>query len=89
MALSADELMEIDRVLSAPDVDACVVAEMRQRFPHLSWTKCDASDVTETPFRSYDRFDVHLVDRTDHCVQITTDPMRASGIVVARRSMAI
>ena len=87
MALGADEMMEIDRVLSDPDADARVVAEMRQRFPHLSWTKCDASDVTEAPFRSYRRFDIHLVDRTDHCVQITTDPMRASGIVVAERNV--
>ena len=87
MALGADELMEIDRMLSAPDVDARVVAEMRRRFPHLSWTKCDASDVTEIPFRSYGRFDIQLVDRTDHCVQITADLLRASGIVVADRKV--
>jgi hypothetical protein len=87
MALGTEELMEIDRALSAPDADARVVAEMRQRFPHLSWTKCDASDVTETPFRSYGRFDIHLVDRTDHCVQITADPTRASGIIVAARNV--
>jgi hypothetical protein len=85
MALGAKELKEIDRVLSASDVDARVFTELRQRFPHLSWTRCDASDVTETPFRSYPRFEIHLVDRTDHCVQITADPMRASGIVLADR----
>jgi hypothetical protein len=87
MALGADELNEIDRVLSDPAVDARVVAELRQRFPHLSWTKCDASDVTETPFRSYPRFELHLVDRSDHCLQITADPMRASGIVLADRNV--
>jgi hypothetical protein len=87
MALGADELMEIDRVLSAADADARAVSELRRRFPHLSWTRCDASDVTETPFRSYGRFEIHLVDRSDHCVQITTDPIRASGIVVADRSV--
>jgi hypothetical protein len=85
MTLGAEELREIDRVLSASDVDARVLAELRQRFPHLSWTRCDASDVTETPFRSYPRFEIHLVDRTDHCVQITADPMRAGGIVLADR----
>ena len=41
--------------------------------------------MTETPFRSYPRFEIHLVDRTDHCVQITADPLRASGIVLADR----
>jgi hypothetical protein len=88
MALGAEELMEIDRVLSAPDADARVFAELRRGFPHLSWTKCDASDLTETPFRSYSRFEIHLVDRTDHCPQITTDPTRASGIVLADRNGA-
>jgi len=88
MALGADELNEIDRVLSEPDVDARVFAELRRRFPHLSWTRCDANDVNEMPFRSYSRFEIHLVDRTDHCLQITADPMRASGIVLADRNVA-
>jgi hypothetical protein len=87
MALGADELSEIDRVLSEPGADARVFAELRRRFPHLSWTKCDANDVNETPFRSYTRFEIHLVDRSDHCLQITADPMRASGIVLADRNV--
>lgn len=87
MALAADELLQIDEVLSAPEADARVFAQLRRRFPHLSWTRCDASDVTEVPFRTYSRFDVHLVDRSDHCVQITADPARATGIVLADRNV--
>ena len=86
MALAADELSEIDRMLSDPANAAGVVAALRGRFPHLSWTRCDASDVTEEPFRSYPGFDLHLLDRTDHCVQITPDPARATGIVLADRN---
>lgn len=88
MALGADELNEIDRVLSEPNVDARVIAELRRQFPHLSWTRCDANDVNEMPFRSYSRFDIHLVDRSDHCLQITADPLLASGIVLADRNVA-
>ena len=87
MALGPDELLEIDGALSAPDADARVFAQLRNRFPHLSWTKCDASDVPETPFRTYACFDLHLVDRSDHCVRITADPSRATGIVLAARNM--
>ena len=86
MALSPDVLTEIEQALSAPDVDAAAVAALRGRFPHLSWTRCDASDVVETPFRSLARFALHPVDTADHCVQITTDPERATGIIVARRT---
>jgi hypothetical protein len=88
MALGPNELLEIDQVLSAPDADARVFAQLRSRFPHLSWTRCDASDVAESPFRTYSRFEVHLVDRSDHCVQITEDPARATGIVLADRGVA-
>jgi hypothetical protein len=88
MALSADELIEIDNVLSAPSADAHVLAQLRSRFPHLVWTRCDATDVTETPFRTYLRFDIHLLDSSDHCAQITTDPGRATGVVLASRKMA-
>jgi len=86
MALSADELTEIDKVLSAPDEGGHAFAELRRRFPHLTWTRCDASDVIEAPFRTYSGFDVHLLDSADHCVQITADPTRATGIVLARRN---
>jgi len=86
MAVSADELTAIEQVLGAPGADAPVLAELRQRFSHLSWIKCDAADVIETPYRSYARFDVHLLDSADHCSHITDDPARATGIVLAMRS---
>ncbi|UZE50315.1 hypothetical protein [Rhodopseudomonas sp. P2A-2r] len=86
MALNPDDLKEIEGLLSAPDADQRLFAQLRSRFPHLSWTRCDASDVTETPFRSYSRFEIHLLDRSDHCVGITADPERATGIVLAQRN---
>ncbi len=88
MTVTANELIEIDKVLSTSNADAQLVAELRRRLPHLSWTQCDASDVIETPFRSYPRFDLHLLDTAEHCSQITLDPERASGIVLGRRSAA-
>jgi hypothetical protein len=86
MTLSTADLTEIDKVISVLQADAQVFAELRRRFPHLSWTWCDASDVAEEPFRSYPRFDVHLLDSADHCSHITADPTRATGIVLAKRS---
>ena len=88
MALGADEWMEIDKMLSAPGSGDEVVAELRRRFPHFSWTRCDAADMTDEPYRTYSAFDVHLLDRSDHCVQVTADPALATGIVVATRSAA-
>jgi hypothetical protein len=83
MALTADELKEIDALLQAPEADSSALADLRRRFPRLSLTRCDASDVdAEHPFRSYARFDLYLVDGTSHCWQLTPDPARATGLVV-------
>jgi hypothetical protein len=85
MALSMEDLTEIDRILSAPGADAQTFTQLRSRFPHLAWTRCDASDVTEAPFRIYARFDIHLLNSADHCAQLTVDPGCATGIVLAKR----
>jgi hypothetical protein len=85
MAVSEEELAEIGVVLSAPDAAAEAFGALRTRFPHLSWTRCDASDVTETPLTSVGLFDLHLLDGHDHCVTVTSDPQRATGLVLARR----
>ncbi len=85
MALSTDELIEIERVLAAAQADATPVVELRRHFPHLAVTRCDASDVTERPFRSLPNFDLHLIDGCDRCLEITADPARAIGILLAPR----
>lgn len=86
MTVSTNDLIEIDGLLSASDAETTAWTELRRRLPHLSWTRCDASDVGDTPFREYERFDVHLVDSTNHCAQITSDPEQATGVVLAHRN---
>ena len=83
MALSVDELGVIDAMLAG---DADGVSGFRGRFPGLTLTRCDASDLdAEIPFREYPGLSLFLVDATDHCWRITADPARATGIVVATR----
>jgi hypothetical protein len=86
MPIGSDDWKEIERALSDDAAGASAVAELRKKFPKLSWTRCDASDVGETPYRSFPRFDVHLVDAFDHCVRITTAPEQATGLIVAERT---
>jgi hypothetical protein len=85
MALAAMELAEIEQMLATSDAVPQACVELRRKFPHLAWIRCDASDVTETPFRSFGGFDLHLLDGAGHCAQITDDPARATGIVLAKR----
>ncbi len=86
MGLSEEDLAGIDALLGAPDAKAGAVASLRQRFPHLSLTRCDPSDLgAEEPFRQYKLFDLYLVDGTEHCWQLTANPERATGLVIVTR----
>lgn len=83
MGLSADDLSEIEALLAGHDADTKALADLRRRFPNLSLTRCDAADLdAEPPFRAHRRFDLYLVDGMDHCWHLTSDPSRATGIVV-------
>jgi hypothetical protein len=84
MAVSVEEIAEIDKMLlSGPSIG---FAELKSKFPHLSWTRCDATDVDESPFRSYAQYDLHLLDASEHCVGVTDDPVQATGFLLAKRS---
>ena len=85
MALSMEDLVKIEGLLASAS-DADLFGELRRQFPALFFIQCDASDMTEAPFAGNARLDIHLVDSADHCVRITADPARATGVVLARRS---
>ncbi|POF33872.1 DUF6129 family protein [Roseibium marinum] len=86
MTVNSNDLAEIGKELTAAGVDGALFATLRGRFPHLSWTRCDASDVVEEPFQTIGGFDLHLIDTRDHCVHIVSDPEHATGIILATRS---
>ena len=85
MSISDDDLARLELLVGeAPD--GRWNAEFRRNFPGLSLTVCDGSDVDgESPFRRWARFDVFLVDRSEHCWRLTAEPARATGVVLARR----
>ena len=90
MGMSAEDLAAIDALLGALDADGEAPARIRQRFPRLSITRCDPSDMgAEKPFREYERFDLYLVDGSSHCWRLTENMDEATGlVVVARRPVA-
>ncbi len=95
MGLGADELAAIDELLAAESASASsdhagARADFRRRFPRLSLTRCDVSDMdAENPFRVYPGMSLFLVDASDHCWRITSDPSQATGIVLARHAKCL
>ncbi len=85
MAIDAQDLTALDALLSPADADGAVLAILRRQFAHLSFARCDAEDVETAPFRSYPRFDLHLMDNRDHCLTIVADPAFATGVILGWR----
>lgn len=86
MALNEETLAKIETLLMPHSADSGVMAGFRRDFPGLSFTQCDESDMlVEQPFREYPRFNLYLVDASEHCWRLTADLARATGLVVARK----
>ncbi|MBW8066678.1 MAG: hypothetical protein GJU73_04455 [Ferrovum sp.] len=61
-------------------------AMFKHRFPGVSLTRCEPSDLFgEIPFRRSRGFDIHLVDGRDHCWKITRELAEATGVVVVEK----
>lgn len=86
MALTEKDLVQLETLLGSAKSAENPLADFRQRFPGLSLTRCDASDMgSDEPFLTYPEFYLYLVDGSNHCWRITDDPAVATGIVVAQR----
>ncbi len=86
MALTTTELDRIEEFLLA-DASSHALPVFRTRFPGVSLTRCDVSDmnVDATPYKVNPDFELYLVDGRDHCWTMTQDPTCATGIVLAMR----
>jgi hypothetical protein len=84
MALNETHLGQIEALLARSAPDAELVGSLRRLLSGLSVTRCEASDVAdEAPFRVFRHASLYLVDGSDHCWRLTSDPSLATGIVVA------
>ena len=58
---------------------------LKNTFPHLSFVRMSARDIDEPPFRALDQYNLYLLDAREHCVQLTSNPDHATGLVIAQR----
>lgn len=86
MALTTDALKQVQSLLETEVPVGERIANLRQAFPGVSLTRCDAGDIdTETPVLETTEFNVYLVDTSEHCVRVTEDPARATGLILAEK----
>lgn len=86
MCISTETLSEIEAALEEfQKLSQNPMALLRNCFPGLSFVRLSASDIDEAPFRQLPNYNLYLLDAREHCVQITSDPGVATGVVLAAR----
>lgn len=84
MAVTAPELQHIAALLAAAATLREAAAAVRTQFPQLRASVVDALDVRdEKPAFSVGARRVYLVESDGHCWQLTRDPARVSGLLLA------
>ena len=86
MALTSADIAGIEAALGEAGAVAEAYAALRARFPKLSLTRADESDMgMEPPLRRYALFDLYLVEGGNHCWTVTGSPERATGLILAAK----
>ncbi len=75
---------EINTLLSEHGLDETAVTELRNKWPSIHFTYCSDDDVCGPPaIRESDGFSMYLIDSRDHCLNFTSNPEIATGLVLA------
>jgi hypothetical protein len=58
---------------------------LKQRWPELRFTYCNDDDMPARlpPALKREKFNLYLVNGSEHCLSLTDDPLHAIGVVVA------
>ncbi len=83
--IAPDTLARIVAEVESRGPGEATVAALRGTFPDLHFTACSEDDVPArlTPVAQGPGYALHLVSGATHCVNFTTQPEAATGLVLA------
>ncbi len=75
---------EINSLLVSHGLDEAAVSELKNKWPDIHFTYCSDDDVCGPPaIRESEGFSMYLVDNSNHCINFTSSPEVATGLVLA------
>lgn len=60
-----------------------LVPGLRGMFPGITFVRCSAEDMDSTPFRTSNKFQLFLMDRSEVCIRLTDQLECADGVIIA------
>lgn len=60
-----------------------VVAELRRKFPDVTFVRCPQEDMEGSPYLSGEGYQLYLINRSAVCISVTDSLEQADGVVIA------
>lgn len=82
--ISQSQLIEIGDFVAAQSSAADLTAVLRNQFSGIHFTCCMDDDVySATAVLEREKFNLYLIDSSNHCLSFTQNLEQATGVVVA------
>lgn len=67
------------------ELNEVALADLKSRWSDLRFTLCNDDDMPARlpPAVRRDRFNLYLINGSEHCLSLTDDPISAIGVVIA------
>jgi hypothetical protein len=79
----------LDQIASAAalhgELNEQTMASLKKAWPDLRFTFCNDDDMPARlpPALKREKFNLYLVNGSEHCLSLTNDPLQAIGVVLA------
>ena len=60
-----------------------LVPGLRSMFPGITFVRCNAQDMEGTPYRTSNKYQLFLLDRSETCIRLTDQLECADGVIIA------
>jgi hypothetical protein len=84
MPISESQIISIEASIKALMATGnALMPGLRGMFPDLAFVRCSARDMDALPYRTSDKYQLFLFDRSQGCIRLTDRLELADGVIVA------
>ena len=89
MSLNESQITSIETSIKALQaIGDPLTPGLRKLFPDITFVRCSATDMDAPPFRTSDKYQLYLMDRSEACIRLTDRLESADGVIVAEVELA-
>jgi hypothetical protein len=84
MPINESQIISIEASIKAlMATDKALMPGLRGLFPDLTFVRCSAREMDALPYRTSDKYQLFLFDRSQGCIRLTDRLEFADGVIVA------